>query len=665
MSKKQSKHRRPEKAPERKPDPNPPRGGTRSRGGRGWRFRLFGVALLFALGVAAYANSFHGGWQFDDFPNVIENLYLRLPALDLHSLGRAMLQDGKQNRPFSNLTLALNYYVGGEEVWGYHLINCLLHCLTGAAVFIGLGLIFRRAGLAPERRDLAALLAAAVWLVHPLHPQAVSYIVQRQTVMASCLMLWTLVAYLAAREAGEPKRRRILYLLAGLAFLGAAGSKEIALITPALILIFELYFYQNFSFAFIRRRPLAVATALLLMILGLLFALRPEMRAKIFQGYHDFPFTLSERLLTEPRVLIQYLSLILWPVGSRLSFDHDPLVSTSWFHPWSTAPAILLWLALLAGAVGAARRRPLLSLAVWWYLLNLAMESSFIPLDLMFEHRLYLASLALIVPLAAGIVLAARKTPWATIGLAAVILLLMVNTAMRNRVWQTETTLWRDCVRKVPDKARPYLGLGKLSREKGFSDRALRYFNLALKKNPRYADAYYYFGLVYAEQGRYDLAAENYSRALELSPQYTLAYINRGNVYDQQGRSNQALSDLNRAVELSPQMSLAYLNRGIFYFNHEAFERALADFTRVIELYPNYAKAYNNRGTTYDQLGKTDQAIADYTRALELNPNYALAYFNRGVDYQKQGRTGPAEADWKRVRELDPTLLRDIPSKKF
>ena len=650
MGKKSSKRRRPEKFQEMKPVPK------QERGGWGWDFRLFGVALLFALGVAAYANSFHGEWHFDDMLSITSNPYMQMTTLDLPSLGRAMIQDRKQNRPFSNLSLALNYYFGREEVWGYHLVNLILHVLTGVAVLILLGQIFRRAGLAADRRDLAALLAAAVWLVHPLHPQTVSYIVQRQTVMASCLMLWTLVAYLAAREAGEPKRRWILYGLAGLAFLAAAGSKEIAIIIPALVLIFELYFFQDFSFAFLRRRPLALAIAILLLVLGLVFFLRPEMQAKIFEGYGHYPFTLSQRLLTEPRVLIQYLGLILWPVWSRITLEHDPAISTSLFHPWTTGPAICFWLGLVGGAFAATRRRSLLSLAVWWYLLNLVLESSFIPLDLMFEHRLYLASLALMVPLAAGIVLRARKAPWATMGLAAVILLLLANTILRNQVWQTDLGLWRDCVGKVPDQARPYLALGKIYKEKGLPDRAIQYWNMALKRNPQFSEAYYDLGYLYTEQGRYDLAVANFTRSLELTPQFALAYLNRGNVYTEQGRCEQAIADYDRAVELGPQPALLYFNRGGCFARQGKPERAVADYSRALELNPQYTRAYFNRGLAYDQLGDTARAVADYTKALELNPNYALAYYNRGVDYQKQGQIEKAEADLKKARELDPTL---------
>lgn len=145
------------------------------------------LLVLAVLVVLAYANSFHAAWHFDDTTNITENPYIQITSLSLPSLLKAMVQDRRQNRPFSNLTFALNYYFNDERVWGYHLFNVALHLLSTWAVFGLLRLTFRRTSLPEDRRDLAAFFAAAVWAVHPIHTQAVTYIVQRQTVMASAL----------------------------------------------------------------------------------------------------------------------------------------------------------------------------------------------------------------------------------------------------------------------------------------------------------------------------------------------------------------------------------------------------------------------------------------------------------------------------------------------
>ena len=553
------------------------------------RLRLLGsLAILAGLVVLGYFNSFGDGWHFDDLPNITEKAYIQIKSLDLSSLWRVMAQDRQQNRPFSNLTFALNYYFNHTNVWGYHLVNLIWHLLATWAAFLAMRLTFRRVGHPQPQSEAAALLAAAAWSVHPIQSQAVTYIVQRQTVMASALMLASLAAYISGRGALARSRRRGFYLAAGLALILALGSKEIALVTPALILIYELYFFQNFSWAILRRRVSYLAPALaLIFIFGAIY-LRPVMWALMTSESHKHHFTLGQRLLTEPRVLFQYLGLILWPHASQLSVEHDPLLSTWIFHPWTTLPAILLWLLLLAGAIRYARRFPLLSFALLWYLGNLFLESSFLPLDLMFEHRLYLPSLAVIGSLAAAPMLYLPRRRAVLVCLGLMTSLFLLGTLSRNQVWQTEVSLWRDCIHKTPRKARPYLNLGFAYLQKYEDDRAIAILGQAIQLDPAYAKAYYDRATAYFKQGQYDLAIADYSKALELNPEFIEAWNNRGIIYRNQGQMDRAFQDFNRALELDPAS----------------------------------ANAYFNRGNAYEMLGQADQALADYAKGFKLDPSF-------------------------------------------
>jgi len=585
------------------------------------RVHFCGALLLLAgLVLAAYSNSFRADWHFDDRSNILENPYFWNVSLRPASLFRAMVQDFNQNRPFSNLTLALNYYFNGDRVWGYHLVNLVLHLLATWAAFWVLRLTFRQAGLPPARGDLAALGTAALWSIHPIQTQAVTYVVQRQTVMASALILCTLAAYIAGRRADQPARKLPFYLLAAGCLLVAMGSKEIALITPGLILLYEFYFFQKFSLAFLHRRRLALATGAVLLAAALAFSLRSGVWSILMTGYHRYNFTLTQRLLTEPRILFQYLGLILWPRLSRLALEHDPLLSTSLVHPGTTLPAILAWLVVLAAAIRYARRYPLLSFAGLWYLGNLFLESSFVPLDLMFEHRLYLPSLAVIALLVAAPIFAATRLRGVLVCLAAVAALLTVGTVSRNRVWRTEMSLWRDCVRKAPLKARSYLGLGKAFWQQGEPDRAIAVYSRALALNPDYTEAYYDRACVYAQQRQYDQALADYSRSLDLNPDQAQALNTRGAIYKMRGEYDLALRDFNRALDLAPNFAYAYFNRGVTYELRGQFDQALADLSRTLDLNPNYAEAYEQRGKVYAQQGYPDRAESDFAKARKLSP---------------------------------------------
>jgi len=625
VSKKQKKQVRRQAAAETKePARKSPASRNQSSAARSSRLYLVGSLLLLAgLVAAAYSNSFRSEWHFDDLPNIIKNPYIRSVSLQPAALLGAMVQDRKQNRPFSNLTFALNYYFNRQEVWGYHLVNLLLHLVSSGAVLLALRLTFRRAGLRPDRRDLAALFGAAVWSVHPLQTQAVVYVVQRQTLMASAFMLLTLVAYILAREARSSQRRGVFYGLAALALILALGSKEIALATPALILLYELFFFQDLSFAFLRRHPALPALAVLVLAGILTLFLRTEIRTSILQGYQEYPFTLGQRLLTEPRVLLQYLSLILWPLTTRLSLEHDPPISTSLFQPWTTLPAILFWLGLLAAGL-RYRRHPapagVLSFALFWYLGNLFLESSFLPLDLMFEHRLYLASLAVLVPLAAGAVLYAPKLRWTLVCLSLIIALLTLETHSRNRVWQTELGLWRDTVSKVPLMARPHTNLANVYLNTTEAAKAWHEYERSAALDPKFFKAYEGLGILAKRDGRFEQALQYFQTVINLRPYYAKVYVNRGTVYNDQGQYDPAIADFNQAVALSPTLLEAWYDRAVAYSRKGDYAQAIADCNRVLELDPYFALAYQTRGIFHKKQGDLERAQADFARAAQLDP---------------------------------------------
>jgi len=578
--------------------------------------------LLLALGVTAYANSFSVPFYFDDESHILENPYLQMSSLDGPALLRAMVQDGKHNRPFSNLSFALNYHFQGSQAWSYHLVNLALHLLAGLAVFFCLRLIFRRAGWPDDRRELAALLCAAVWIVHPIQTEAVTYIVQRQTVMASAFMLGAFWAYLEGREASGRGRRLTLYLLAALGLIVAVGSKEIALVTPVLILAYEFYFYQNFSFAFLRRHPLAIILAILALSGLCILYVRPEMWTKISLGYQNYPFSLTERLLTEPRVLFQYLGLLLLPLPSRLCLEHDPSVSTSIFSPWTTLPAILGWLLLLAASLRFARRRPLASFAGLWFLGNLLLESSFIPLDLMIEHRLYLPSLALIVPLIAGPVLRARRLRWPAVYGGLVILALLLGTVFRNRVWQSPRELWSDCVKKAPRQALGWVNLCVVQVDEADYAGAVRACTEAIALDSNLADPYNALGVAYFQLGKSAEAKQSFEKAVALNPEFTLAYFNLGDWYRGESKWDQAVAAYQRALASNPLFYRAHQRLGsIFLEQLHQPGLAITQFQELVKLMPASDRAYYLLAQAY--LAANDCAHAEPTarRGLRISPD--------------------------------------------
>ena len=305
---------------------------------------------------------------------------------------------------------------------------------------------------------------------------------------------------------------------------------------PIALLFIEFIFFRDIT---IRRLSgylslCLFATVFVVVLLGVVLFGNPF---GFLKGYPYRTFTPLQRLLTESRVLVFYLSQIFYPIPMRLSVYHDFPVSTSLFHPWTTLPCLILILALLSLAFLCLNRQPVLSFAILFFFFNHLIESSVIGLELVFEHRNYLPSLFLFMPLAQGIKKLINRYGKSESSLhrilyAAVVLIVIglgSGTYVRNMAWATEKTLWEDTLVKAPNSIRAHHEL------------ALQYYEKSGKYNE--ALALYHRGLqldgqniyekslslnniasIHFTRGEYDLAEMYWKKAIASFPKYKDAY---------------------------------------------------------------------------------------------------------------------------------------------
>ena len=582
-----------------------------------WFARLGPGILLLAFATLIYLPSFQGSFHLDDLSSIVKNPYVHITDLKPETLFRAAFQDGLQNRPLSNLSLGLNFYFNRTSTFGYHLANFAFFLLTSLAVWLLLERLLLRLGYAPGRSAPAAWLCGLLWASHPLHTQAVSYIVQRHASFAGAFMVWSVYFYHLGLEA--KRRRFLLFGLCGACGISAVLCKETAVVLPGLLLLYKLYFFDELKPGWLRRNAIWIIGLAVLYALGAAAFLRPEMLEHLrreFAGKNIDPW---EKFLSAPRSLFWYLYLILFPFPQFLSLVHEFPLSTGWLHPPST---LLSWLALLlvvSAALVGARRFRIFSFAVLWYLGTLAVEAMPLPIEIVNEHRLYLALLSLLVPFCAWPLLKAKRLMPALAWGLVIALFFGFFTFTRNRVWVSEISLWGDVARKAPESELAYNGLAS----------------------------------AYVERGRPDLVIQVCSKAIELNPRFAEAYSNRGVAYYQKGLLDLAIRDLSRAIELDANLAEAYSNRALAYDGKNQLDLALQDYDRAIAINPEYAYAYNNRGWAYFKMGRLDLAIQDYSRAIAINPGYAQAYKNRGWAYKTKGQLDKAQSDFARASELE------------
>lgn len=437
-----------------------------------------GTALVCSVAVCLfiYWPGVHGGFVMDDFPNIVRNAAVHITSLNVHSLLAAAFSShsGPLDRPLSMITFALNEYFWGPSPFSMKVTNILIHACNGLLVYAVAGLILRvyRQRFAPELSESTvrwtAVATATAWMLLPINLTAVLYIVQRMTSLSGTFVLAGIALYLWGRLRMLAGRRGFWMLWAGIVPCGilAVLAKEIGALLPVYALIIEwtLFGFQRADGR--RDRRLYALYALVLALpaaLGLAW-LGPQQL--VHGAYAGRPFTLGERLLTEPRVILDYILWSLVPNPHVLSLYHDDYpFSRSLLKPPTTLFAIVGIALLLATAIWQRRRRPLLSLGILWFFGGQLLTGTIFNLELVYEHRNYLPSLGLLLALFSTLLLARPRVrlplarPLVVVGLIA---LYAGITAMRVQQWANPVRYAVISAAEHPHSPRATYGLGEI-----------------------------------------------------------------------------------------------------------------------------------------------------------------------------------------------------------
>ncbi|MEJ2631642.1 MAG: hypothetical protein P8014_20420 [Acidihalobacter sp.] len=366
-----------------------------------------GLTVAILASILIYWPGVHGGFLLDDYANIVQNTALKPHSLSLADLMAAAFSSGSGplDRPISMLSFALNEYFFGPLPYSMKVTNIFIHAVNGLLLYAVAALIltaYRRR----FRPDLSqrlilgtALAIAAAWLLLPINLTAVLYIVQRMTSLSGTFVLAGVALYLWGRLRMLDGKAGFWLLWLAMIVCGGLGvlAKEIGALLPVYTVVVEwtLFSFTRASGERDRRLYLYYLIVLALPgILGLLW-LWPSIQASAVHSIR--PFTLTERLLTEPRVVLLYIAWSLAPNLGTLSLYHDDFpFSTGLFSPPTTFSAILGIIALIALAIWQRRQRPLLSLGILWFLCGQLMTATIFNLELVFEHRNYLPDFGLL-----------------------------------------------------------------------------------------------------------------------------------------------------------------------------------------------------------------------------------------------------------------------------
>jgi Flp pilus assembly protein TadD len=603
----------------------------------GWRgirtILVIQTALLLLTGIAAYVNSLNGPFHFDDL-GISDKSYLWPRAF---TSGPRQLVD---------LTFVLNHLLHGQKTFGYHLVNLAVHLAATVALF---GLVnsalsaFSASFHCPSGQQSAEsrfirlfmpFATALLFVCHPVQTQSVSYIVQRYASMATLFYICAVLLFIRARTASlqnlPPFRITMLSILSLAAGVLALRSKETAYTLPLMLVIAEMFLFRG---RLLRNRIFIGCMLSLLLIIPIARIAQHGMGGLgdlIFNIQHstkeELTYSRMDYLLTQFRVVVSYLRLLILPINLNLDYDIPlqrslfsvPVVSSLILHMALMTASLVLFirsgrlLSVKPGYLGICLR--LISFGIAWFYLALAVESSFIPiLDVMFEHRLYLPSGGFFLAMTAvAAVLAAQRpslqrTAW--VALAAVCCVLTIATIQRNRIWSNDLLLWEDTARKSPNKPRVLANLTAAYLRDGKPQKALPLLIRTIELSPGFTDALnnlgYVLDLLKVFEGRYDNGRRYIrgTRTVDMryyNPWFANTRNNLGLIYEYTGNSSKARQYYEEAVYLVPTFDMAWHNLFLVASRQQDRQRAAEAYEKLKVLNPERARTAALQAKTHN-----------------------------------------------------------------
>jgi hypothetical protein len=479
---------------------------------------VLGSLLILVLVAITYRQALDNGYHLDDHPNIVRYLPVTMTDFSVGNIIDAGRDAYKSSRPLPSMTFAIDWWRGGGSARPFQWTNLAIHGLTAISVFGLLLLVLGRLRYPPWIVGIASLVGASVWACHPIQIQGVTYIVQRMTSMSALFTVLTVIFYILGRGAGRPRRGWLFFALAALCWILGMASKENAAIAPFLILLAE-YGVLRHDQPIVRRnvdRLMLSLPALLagFIVLDLLTGAGP-ISAAILPGYEHRNFTLVERLLTQPRVIGFHFSQVLWPMPGRFSLEHGFTISTGLLSPASTLPALLgvvVWCLLGVWLIFRTTSR-VLGFFLLWVPATLVIESTFVALEMVFEHRMYLPSIGLAGLAGMAVCGVLNRMPrFAPLILAAcisVVVLLMTASGLQIPVWKNNLSMAENSVKHAADSGRVWSSLAKSWRDEGYGwDRVLPAVDRALLLDPQDGVALNLKAISLIETRRFDEAEE-------------------------------------------------------------------------------------------------------------------------------------------------------------
>jgi tetratricopeptide (TPR) repeat protein len=657
-----------------------------------WLYYIIPPSILAAITAIIYYPSLNYEFQFDDIANITKHFNIR------HNTLSSLKFTG--TRWISYWLNSIYYSIGKFNPYAYRVGNVIIHTSNGILVFLILFTALcqlKKESFFKQYAFVISFLSALLFLLHPVQTQTVSYVIQGELEGLAALTILSMVFCLLKMCSAKSDTNR--YLLLGLLFGLTAlscGTKEIAIISPALLVIFDWFFIAQGDWKDFRKR-IWIYALLSIFIIGLyLILIKSAFFTKIFEYKKnnignvitDDPnamITPWSFFISQFKVLLHYLWIFIWPFN--ISVEYDWVLAKGFFAPDCIIPLIVL----LCIAWGICKllikhNAHLVAFGSMWFFACMAPRSSFIPSpELLVDYKTYMASFGYLFLLSSGLIylfvksakyykkfpLLANQHYGAVFASLILALPIGLYTVQRNKVWRSGLEFWENIIQNAPGKARGYNNYAvELSQKLHKFEDAIPYFQKAIAMDRKYADPCNNLAVAYSHIGKIDQAIDALKQGLSINPTYPEGYNNLASFLILKRDYVQAEKMLNIALKLRPHYGKAFFNMGRIYLEKgnqekawECFknsctkadldtdigfatyakvslalkktEDAIFGYKKTLELNPQYPEAKFNLANAYFIAMQYEQAIAMYQEVLGENPNELRAFYNQGEAYFK------------------------------
>lgn len=607
------------------------------------RTLLLTIAGFFGVALLIYGWSLHDAFvRWDDGMLIYENPVIR--TINIASMKWVFTHfDPELYIPLTFFTYQIDYLIGGINPFLYHLDNLILHTFNALLVMWLLFLMLRHRWI--------ALFCGLLFLVHPLHTEAVEWASARKDVLSTFFFLSSIIAYLYYQNRPNPNPNpNPSYWVSVTLFLLGLLSKVMIITLPLVLLLIDWHREREVDRRMFTDKIPYVALSILFGLIGLLGK----------QGVVASSSTAS-KILMAGKSMAFYVHQFFWPLRLSLLYPYTKAItitSPDFFLSW------IFVIALIAAALFLRNRLRTATVGILFFfvtvsptLLNFAKGGD---LDIYFasDRYAYVPSIGLIIALASLVAFVLQKRQWNRAGFVVGTLLLATLAGLAYRqslVWADTRSLFYNVIRLYPDSSYvAHNNLGNMYRLDGDLPAAINEYKQALAIRP-HAKTYSNLGAAYRKQRNYTDALDAYARALALDPQSPAAHFGLGIVYADQGRLVEAEAEYKKSITLDPTDEAVEVNLGALYAAQNRFDDAIVQYKKALAKNPYYPQAAYNLGVAESSIGNFDAAIGAYRDAISFDPTMIPARINLALLlYNQKGDRPGSGKQFRAILKLNP-----------